>query len=215
MCWRHSPLAKLLACNKLNVRCVFVYKASQLCNLARKERGATGKLSAPAVGARGDGRWVRQQITVCPSAASGLSTGKQDPCSAGRWGWSFPEAPWGAGESGLGSYKLNLRWLCSQYASVGRGWGLAPNSHGLCCSLATPQSPSECSRSLQLYWANRMVVSCLHKPQHRKWVFKVDVPLVLLCLLCVCDLFMGRSTVLFPGLTGDFNFLQSTSLDLI
>lgn len=37
--------------------------------------------------------WVRQQITVSPSAACGLSSGEQDLCSTGRLRWSFPEAP--------------------------------------------------------------------------------------------------------------------------
>jgi len=44
---------------------------------------------------------------------------------------------------------------------------------------------------------------------------EVNVPLVLLCLFCVGDILMGKSTMSFPRLTGDFHFLQCTSLDLI
>lgn len=47
--------------------------------------------------------------------------------------------------------------------------------------------------------------------------FKVEVtaPLVLLCLLCVYDTLMGINTVFFPRLKGDYNILQSISLDFI
>lgn len=70
------------------------------------------------------------------------------------WGGAFPRSHYFLFESGLESYEPNLEWLHSTYRPVGRRWGLAANSSGLRCGLATPYSPSEFASLLHLYWAN-------------------------------------------------------------
>lgn len=168
-----------------------------------------------------------QWVAVCSSATSSLSSSEQDACSPSSLGWNFPEAPLGAA----------IFFLKVMYEVMNLTFGGSMTHIGL---LADVEGWRQTLAAFTAVWppcttahqglhrfcictertaavAGRMVIPCQCKRQHRKQRFNVEinVPLVLLCLLCVSDIVMGESTVLFPRLTGDFNFLQCTSLDLI
>lgn len=151
----HSLLATLLAYSKLNAKSVSIDAVSWAVQWSWKNCCAF-EMPPQLVPQATKGEWDTQWVMVCSSAESGLSSREQDLCSPSRLGWSVPF--WSHNflfESDLESYEPNLQWLHSRYMSVGRHWGLAANSSGLRCGLATPYSPSEFVPLLLLYWRLR------------------------------------------------------------